>query len=251
MKTARGWALVAVLLAGATGTAAEDLVIESFDTDGTVTFAEVPGVTAYRLDQSTGGSWVSSVGIAASGSGRVTAPVPMSEPSMLYRVVATGTGQAAPGGMALIPGGTNSGVDQDGRPYSLTVESFYMDRHEVTKALWDEVVQWPSGHYYDIGPDTAAGKAPNHPVYMTGIMWMEYMKWCNARSEKEGLAPAYYVRTNWGNLTVLRQYEKYDDSSFSWLYYYLPTAPSYGGSPAGDAQLCLPHRHSPSAPSGR
>ena len=38
----------------------------------------------------------------------------------------------------LIPKGTNSGIDPDFDYYSLTVDSFYMDATEVTKAQWDE-----------------------------------------------------------------------------------------------------------------
>jgi len=38
-----------------------------------------------------------------------------------------------------------------------------------------------------------AGEAheANHPVY--NVNWYDCVKWCNARSEKEGLDPVYYT----------------------------------------------------------
>ncbi|MCX6924102.1 MAG: SUMF1/EgtB/PvdO family nonheme iron enzyme, partial [Verrucomicrobia bacterium] len=36
-----------------------------------------------------------------------------------------------------------------------------------------------------------SGKAANHPVQQ--INWHDCVKWCNARSEKEGRVPAYYT----------------------------------------------------------
>jgi len=92
--------------------------------------------------------------------------------------------------MALIPGGTNSGTDPDFGTYSLTVNSFYMDKYEVTKALWDEVYTWAvaNGYSFDHG---GSGKAANHPVHT--VSWYDVVKWCNARSQKEGRPAVYTV----------------------------------------------------------
>jgi sulfatase modifying factor 1 len=95
-----------------------------------------------------------------------------------------------PDNMVLIPGGTNAGTDPDFGAYSLTVDSFYMDRYEVTKALWDEVKNWNGGNGY-IYDNVGSGKAPNHPVQT--VSWYDVVKWCNARSEKDGLTPVYYT----------------------------------------------------------
>src|SRR5215212_2223216 len=38
--------------------------------------------------------------------------------------------------------------------------------------------------------DTALAKATNHPV--NNVSWYDAVKWCNARSEKDGLTPCYY-----------------------------------------------------------
>ncbi len=95
----------------------------------------------------------------------------------------------APDGMTTIPHGTNAGTDPDFGVYSLTNESaFYMDKVEVTKALWDEVYTWATTNGYAFD-NTGGGKASNHPVH--SVNWYDVVKWCNARSEKEGRTPAY------------------------------------------------------------
>jgi len=97
-----------------------------------------------------------------------------------------------PQGMVRIPGGTNSGTDPDFGAYSLTVETFYMDATEVTKAKWDEVYAWAVAHGYSFA-HAGSGKAANHPVHT--VSWYDCVKWCNARSEKEGRTPCYNLST--------------------------------------------------------
>ncbi len=95
-----------------------------------------------------------------------------------------------PSGMVRIPGGTNSGTDPDYGAYSLTVETFYMDATEVTKAKWDEVRTWAVSNGYSFD-NAGSGKASNHPVQT--VNWYDCVKWCNARSQKEGKTPCYTV----------------------------------------------------------
>lgn len=97
---------------------------------------------------------------------------------------------SAPPGMVLIPGGTNAGTDPDYGAYNLTVSSFYMDQCEVTKALWDEVYNWAIANGYSF-VNAGLGKATNHPVHT--VNWYDCVKWCNARSQKEGRMPAFYT----------------------------------------------------------
>ena len=98
----------------------------------------------------------------------------------------------APPGMVLIPGGTNEGTNPDSGDYSLTVNPFYMDRHEVTRSLWEEVRAWALANGYTFD-NAGLGKAANHPVH--SVNWYDAVKWCNARSEKEGLTPVYVYFT--------------------------------------------------------
>jgi len=80
--------------------------------------------------------------------------------------------------------------DSDELPlHTVYVSAFYMDRYEVTKALWDEVKAWNGGNGY-VYENAGAGKAANHPVHT--VNWRDCVKWCNARSQKEGLVPCYY-----------------------------------------------------------
>ena len=72
--------------------------------------------------------------------------------------------------------------------HTVYVSAFYMDRYEVTKALWDEVKTWADTNGYAF-ENAGSGKATNHPVHT--VNWYDVVKWCNARSEKEGLTPCY------------------------------------------------------------
>ncbi|MCX7005324.1 MAG: SUMF1/EgtB/PvdO family nonheme iron enzyme [bacterium] len=98
--------------------------------------------------------------------------------------------------MALIPAGyfAMGTTFADGGTGELPVHtnfisSFYLDKYEVTKAKWDEVRAWALANGYSIG--VGAGKAANHPVQT--VIWFDCVKWCNARSEMEGLTPCYYT----------------------------------------------------------
>ena len=111
-----------------------------------------------------------------------------------YRVVVS-----SPAGMVLIPGGEftmgdNLDNDDNSNPqHPVTVSAFLMDQNLVTKSLWDTVKAWNGGNGY--GYDNAgAGKAATHPVQT--VNWYDVVKWCNARSQMEGLEPCYYADTN-------------------------------------------------------
>jgi sulfatase modifying factor 1 len=124
-------------------------------------------------------------------------------------------------GMALIPGGNvtigvNSGDPETDAPLTTVfVDTFYLQKTETTKEQWDSVRTWALANgYTDL--EAADGKAPNHPVH--SVRWIETVKWCNARSEMEGLRPCYYV----GGL-VLRTGSTQPDVDWSANGYRLPT----------------------------
>ncbi len=113
----------------------------------------------------------------------------------LAALTLTANAQTPPEGMALIPGGSfTMGDTLDGWgnaiPVTVNVSAFYMDKYDVTKAMWDGVYVWAitNGYSFD---NAGWGKATNHPVHL--INWYDAVKWCNARSEKEGRTPAYYT----------------------------------------------------------
>lgn len=92
------------------------------------------------------------------------------------------------------PGGDETPV------HPVTIGPFYADKFEVTKAHWDRVRNWAiacgytdlsgGGAGYDFTLWTARSES-NHPV--TGVTWYDAVKWCNARSEAESLAPVYFL----------------------------------------------------------
>lgn len=113
------------------------------------------------------------------------------------RVRVTAQEGTGPAGMALIPAGyfqmgDNFGVQNDALVRTVYVSDFYLDRFEVTKELWDSVHAYAIPHGYDFtGQSTGAGA--NHPVQ--NLSWHDAVKWCNARSQREGRTPAYYTDT--------------------------------------------------------
>jgi sulfatase modifying factor 1 len=104
-----------------------------------------------------------------------------------------------PAGMAFIPAGSfsmgdtfNDSPESWGEHpiHTVYVSGFWMDKYLVTKSLWDEVTAWNGGNGYSY-TSSASGTAANHPVIF--VNWYDMVKWCNARSEKEGLTPCYYT----------------------------------------------------------
>ncbi|MBR4613886.1 MAG: SUMF1/EgtB/PvdO family nonheme iron enzyme, partial [Kiritimatiellae bacterium] len=76
-------------------------------------------------------------------------------------------------------------------PYSLISPGFYMDRSEITLNQWRRVYDWAIMHGYRFDNE-GKGKGAHHPVHT--VNWYDCAKWCNARSEMEGLKPVYYFR---------------------------------------------------------
>lgn len=104
-----------------------------------------------------------------------------------------------PVGMAFIPAGSfimgdalNDSPDHwlERPVHTVYVSGFYMDKYLMTKALWDEVLAWSGGNGYNY-TNSGSATAANHPVLFAN--WHDAVKWCNARSEKEGLTPCYYT----------------------------------------------------------
>ena len=72
--------------------------------------------------------------------------------------------------------------------HTVYVSTFYMAEYMVTKGLWDEARLWGLTHgYTDLSEGYA--KVGDHPVGQ--IDWYDMVKWCNAKSEMEGLTPVY------------------------------------------------------------
>ncbi len=114
-------------------------------------------------------------------------------PPRFYRVLVP----AGPTNMVVIPAGTfamgdsfGDGLSAELPVHTVSVSAVYMDRYEVTLGHWNDVVQWAetNGYVFDFG---GQGRASDHPVQ--SVTWYDAVKWCNARSEREGRVAAYYV----------------------------------------------------------
>ena len=107
------------------------------------------------------------------------------------------TAYDAPAGFSFIPAGAFTMGDSFREAGSnelptrtVTLTAFYMGQKEVTKTEWEAMRTWAVSHgYTDLA--VGAGRATNHPVQM--VSWFDAIKWCNARSEQEGLTPCYTV----------------------------------------------------------
>jgi formylglycine-generating enzyme required for sulfatase activity len=162
--------------------------ITALSADGYVTWTNTPTNATFTVQTASSllspGNWVDYL------------QVPATNPVTTQRLF----DPSPPSGMALIPAGsfTMGATTNMGHEYSsdevpqhtVYVSAFYMDRYEVTKALWDEVKSWNGGNGYSYDY-AGSGKAADHPVHT--INWFDMVKWCNARSQKEGLTPCYYT----------------------------------------------------------
>jgi formylglycine-generating enzyme required for sulfatase activity len=69
------------------------------------------------------------------------------------------------------------------------VLDFEIGRFEVTWGEWKTVRDWSASHGYDLG-EVGLAEEDSYPV--SSVSWHDALKWCNARSESEGLACVYY-----------------------------------------------------------
>jgi formylglycine-generating enzyme required for sulfatase activity len=199
-------ALALAFLAAPIATRADELRIQSLDNTGALTFNRISTGQAYRVECATSltGAWtrltnaVTIDGIPTTmdcipGPGRggiATGAVPMQASSMFFRAV-TDTND-----MVLIPAGefvmgTTTNAGSPLIQHTVYVSPFYMDRYEVTKTTWDSVCAWAATHAYTdlLNTSKAHSKGPTHPMQDVG--WYTAAKWCNARSEMEGLTPCF------------------------------------------------------------
>lgn len=73
------------------------------------------------------------------------------------------------------------------------VAEFRIHKTEVTKDQWDATHAWATANGYTFA-FSGSGVAGDHPVHT--VNWYDVVKWCNARSEREGLQPCYYVNSS-------------------------------------------------------
>ena len=112
--------------------------------------------------------------------------------STAVEITSNGTVEAS-ANMVTVQGGTlPSGSELAGQ----TVATFQTGKYEVTWGEWKAVRDWAVNNNkgYDlagVGGTDQSGIANNFPVVY--VSWYDVVKWCNARSEKEGKTPVYTV----------------------------------------------------------
>jgi formylglycine-generating enzyme required for sulfatase activity len=90
------------------------------------------------------------------------------------------------GTFALVTGGTLPASSPLG---AVPVDTFYIGKTEVTWGEWQTVRTWAVANGYTDLDGVGQGVGDNYPV--THVNWYDVVKWCNARSEKEGKVPVY------------------------------------------------------------
>lgn len=227
-----GATLIRVALAGWTVTAvlAQTPVIASFHANGRLVWTNAPNPQAiYRVEWASdpAGPWHSFTAQPLHTVDALDGTAFEVEVPIFYRV-AMATNQP-PQGMAWIDGGDCVLGDTfgGGEAYELPVRTnyvsgFWMDEMEVAKAKWDDVHSWAVTNGYSF-ENAGQAKAPNHPVH--SVNWRDCVKWCNARSQREGLRPCYYSDTGRTVLYKTGDAAPSSDGAVDWAAdgYRLPT----------------------------
>jgi len=70
------------------------------------------------------------------------------------------------------------------------VADFQIGMYPVTMEEWQGVRNWGVENGYDMSEGSGGG--PSHPV--VEVNWYDCVKWCNAKSEMEGIKPVYSTK---------------------------------------------------------
>lgn len=120
--------------------------------------------------------------------------------------------------MILVEGGTLPALSSLGE---LNVEDFYLSRMEVTMKQYKEVYDWAVNHGYDDLPELSFDCGDNFPAF--GLHRDDCTKWCNAKSEMEGLEPVYLISSLLGGTKPLKTGDSWPEADFSRNGYRMPT----------------------------
>lgn len=88
--------------------------------------------------------------------------------------------------LVLIPAGRftmGDSEESDASPHDVVMSAFLIDRYLVTQELYEQLM----------GENPSRWKGSKNPVEQ--VRWSDAVKFCNKRSEKEGLVPCYDLQT--------------------------------------------------------
>jgi formylglycine-generating enzyme required for sulfatase activity len=100
--------------------------------------------------------------------------------------------------------------DSDEIQHRVTVSTFYMSKYQVTQAEYETVMKKNPSYF----------KGPNLPV--ENVSWYNAVEYCNALSQREGLAPAYTIDKSRSDPNNKNEYDE-----FEWLVTRNPNASGY------------------------
>ncbi|MHB8519809.1 MAG: formylglycine-generating enzyme family protein [Limisphaerales bacterium] len=125
---------------------------------------------------------------ASNSGGNPPTPVPDRTAADSNRKVAVSstTGTNSPVGMVQLPGGRFMMGDKDevdAKAHEVEVSPFSMDQHLVTQEQYQKVM----------GANPSRWKGDRNPVEQ--VRWSDAVKFCNQRSQLEGLQPCYDLHT--------------------------------------------------------
>ena len=149
------------------------------------------------------GPWLPLLALASAGrAGQVQ--LPESSATRFLRVHASARLFSANTNLVCVPAGSfqmgadNSNFTNEQPAAAIQIDGFAIDAREITYTNWAKVRRWAmtNGYFFATGQcgvvsGGGAAASSNHPVVKVG--WHDAVKWCNARSQFEGLLPAYYV----------------------------------------------------------
>jgi formylglycine-generating enzyme required for sulfatase activity len=95
-----------------------------------------------------------------------------------------------PAGAFIMGDGFSEGSTNEVPTHVVFVSAFCIETNLVSKGLWDQVYLWGKNQNYKFS-NAGAAKGHDHPV--NKVSWFDAVKWCNARSEKEGKPVAYFM----------------------------------------------------------
>lgn len=197
MTAMKYYVITYVMLCCAVSSYCESIVLHA-DNNGIITWTNtVVSNALYRIEWASrpGGPWHKfsyqpMSAIDGSDETSFSAAVPV-----FYRVVLSTNNP--PAGMAWIDcgdveiGDANGVGESNELPvHTNYISGFWIDSSEVSKTKWDEVYKWATNNGY-VFASAGNSKTNNHPI--NWVSWYDSVKWCNARSQKDGLVPCYYT----------------------------------------------------------